>query len=167
MFEGEKFGKFGKLQQIRQHFLVQNFPFYKSWYIASQLNCVLKLYKITLSFQQILQTRQQLSQLASATLIKLLSYFCRIMFQLAHNQQVYLIDYSQVFMISNYKPLLSSMFHSQLVSYIVLLHSQTLFSYRYYCLQYICGMLVLQVIIPLDKNRIRPCKLSYIALYRK
>ena len=35
ILEGENFGEFGKLQEIRQNFLVQNLPFYKSWYIAS------------------------------------------------------------------------------------------------------------------------------------
>ena len=32
ILEGENFGE---LQEICQNFLIQNFPFYKSWYIAS------------------------------------------------------------------------------------------------------------------------------------
>ena len=31
-FGGGNFGEFAELQEIHQNFLVQNFPFYKSWY---------------------------------------------------------------------------------------------------------------------------------------
>ena len=80
------------------------------------------------------------SLLASATVIKLLSYFCCVMLQPAYNQQNYPINIScrnelvgtdpkllQLFMIINYKPLPPSQSHSQLRSYIVVLHGQTLF----------------------------------------
>ena len=53
------------------------------------------------------------------------SYFCCVMFWPADNQPVYPNDYSQIFMISNYKPLPSS-FHSQLVDYTVIMYGQTL-----------------------------------------
>ena len=94
------------------------------WCIASFLNSTSKLNSM-LSFKnqhQILQTdRITSSQLASATLIKLLSYLCHVMFLPADNQQVHLIN-------TNYRMKLqtiASSFH--LVSYILVTHSQTLY----------------------------------------
>ena len=101
---GENLGKFGKLQEIRQNFY-QKFSFLKAksrniQCIASQLaNSASKLKKhvvILRIYINIYIHRIAASQLAiaSATLLKLLSYLCCIMFQPADNQQVHPIDTS-------------------------------------------------------------------------